>query len=178
VLPGVEAEAVESADAGEEEGGGKKGWADPIGEPAEDVDGGGCGRGARDGGDEDSGGEEDAYGEFFRKAASVAAGGRMGVDEEHPGGEERGEESVEMERAGIEMVKQCGEGYGAEQEDGDKRGAIAVMEAVARFKVWDGVVSIQWVNVGHLIQGMGVEATGIEQAGVEQTVSGVDHPDG
>ena len=104
MLPGIEAEAVESAEAGEEEGRWKQGGADPIGEPAEDVDGGRCGRGAGDGGDEDSGGEEDAYGEFFRKAASVAAGGRMGVDEEHPGGEERGEESVEMKRAGINRV--------------------------------------------------------------------------
>ena len=37
VLPGVEAEAVQRADAGEEDGGGKQGGADPVGCSAEEV---------------------------------------------------------------------------------------------------------------------------------------------
>ena len=59
-----------------------------------------------------------------------------------------GEEGVEMERAGIETVKQGGEGYGAEQDDdGDEGGAIAMMEAVAGFEVGGGKASIERVSI-------------------------------
>ena len=67
VLPGVEVQAVEGADRGEEQRGSEEFEAE-VGA-------------AGDGGDEDGGREEDAYGELFREAALV---GEAGVDEEEP----------------------------------------------------------------------------------------------
>ncbi len=99
------------------------------------MDGGGGGIGAGERGDEDSGGEEDADGEFFGKAAGgVVAEKRLGMDQEHPGGQERGEKGVEVEGAGVDAVEESCEGDGAEADDGDEGGAVSVVEAVAGFE--------------------------------------------
>jgi len=108
MFPGVDAEAVESADSGKEDGGGKKRGTDPVGSCSKYLMGRGCRVGAGKGGDEDGGGEEDADGEFLGKAAGGAVGLRTDVDEEHPGGEQRGEQDVEVEGAGIGAVKESG----------------------------------------------------------------------
>ncbi len=68
------------------------------------------------------------------------------MDEEHPGGEEGGEQGVEVERAGIEAVEKSGEGDGAEEEDGDEGGAVVVVEAVTGFEI--GVVKVVGCRAG------------------------------
>jgi hypothetical protein len=65
VLPGVDEEAVEAAEEGEEQGRGQE----------ESTEGGV----ARDGGDEDGGGEEDADGELFGETAAEGWGGCRGL---------------------------------------------------------------------------------------------------
>ncbi len=144
VLPCVEVEAVEGADAGEESGGGKE-LRTQGGE-------------ARDGGDEDGGGEEDADGEFFGETACLAGGDGAGVDEKHPDAEQRGEEDVEVERAGFDVVQEIDEGEGAEDDGGEEAAAVKVMEAVAGFEV--GVV------VGLMIEVCGRAQRRCERRGI------------
>jgi len=120
VLPCIEVEAVEGADAGEESGGGQQGGAEPGG--------------AGDGRDEDGGGEEEADGEFFGEALGEVVGQRADVDEEHPGGEESGEQGVEVEGSGVDAIEEVDEGKGAEGDDGEEAAAVVVVEAVAGFE--------------------------------------------
>jgi hypothetical protein len=67
VLPGVQEEAVEGADGGEEEEGRDEGGAKLWG--------------SGEGGDEDGGGEEQTDGELFGKAVGVGGGKGACVDE-------------------------------------------------------------------------------------------------
>jgi hypothetical protein len=120
VLPCVEVEAVEHADAGEECGGRKQGELEP-----------GC---ASYGGDEDSGGKEDAYGKLFGEAAGEVGGQRARVDEEHPGGEERCQQSVKVKGSRIDAVQKIDKSQSAEGDDGEEAVAVLVMEAVAGFE--------------------------------------------
>jgi hypothetical protein len=56
------------------------------------------------------------------------------VDQDHPGGQEGGEEDVEVKGAGIDAVEKGGEGDGAEKDDGQEGGAVVVVEAVTGFE--------------------------------------------
>ncbi len=177
-------------------GGREQAGAKPVGGPAEEMDGGGRWGGAGQGGDEDGGGEEDADGELLGQAAGtartargfawrgggggVAEGGtdveeqRLGVDDDHPGGEEGGEKDIEMQGAGVGAVEEGGEDEGAEQDDGEEGGAVLVVEAVTGFEVGWGDEGFGDARFG----GASVGDGRVEDAGVEEAVGCIDHPDG
>jgi hypothetical protein len=115
---------------------------------------GGRGGGADQRGDEDCGREEEADGQFFGEAAGGAAGvwpgvdGEwLGVDEQHPGGEECGQKDVEVEGSGVDAVEESGEGDGAEDDGGEESGAVVVVEAVAGFEIGVVVMRVEQAGV-------------------------------
>ena len=85
VLPGVDEEAVEAAEGGEEECGGEQGEAQ-VGT-------------AGDGGDEGGGGEEEADGDLLGESVGAACG----VDEDEVAGDEASEDEVEADGFGFEV---------------------------------------------------------------------------
>ncbi len=98
VLPGVDEEAVEAAESGEEECGGKQGEAE-VGA-------------AGDGGDEGGGGEEEADGDLFWKAVGASSG----VDEDEVADDEGAEDEVEVDGFGFEVRKKGCECDGGEDD--------------------------------------------------------------
>src|SRR5215831_18118423 len=91
VLPGVKIEAVEGAGSGEQKRDGQEIEAQLWK--------------ARDGGDEDRGGEEDADGEFLGQAVCAVARQRTRVDDEEPCAEQRGEQRVNARRVWIDLAE-------------------------------------------------------------------------
>jgi hypothetical protein len=145
MLPGVEEEAVERAGGGE-----KKRDRQEIETKL---------RKARDGRDEDGGGEEDADGEFFGETMSVVAGKRTRVNDEEPCTEQRGQQRVEAHGMRVQTAQQGDEDAGGDCDEDEEGAAVLMMEAVALFE-------------------FGWRRTAGERARVEQTVGGVEHPDG
>jgi hypothetical protein len=56
------------------------------------------------------------------------------MDEQHPGGEERGQEDIEVEGAGVDVGEEIDEQEGTENDGGEEAGAVVVVEAVAGFE--------------------------------------------
>jgi len=148
VLPGVDEEAVEAAEGGEEERCGEKREA-KVGA-------------AGYGGDEGRGGEEDADGDLFGQAVGGSSGDEAGgdVDEDEVTGEQDSQDEVEVDGLGGEAGKKDCEGDGGEDDAGEEGGAMTVVEVMAGFEVFFGRVA------------------GVEEAGVQEAVGGVEHPDG
>jgi hypothetical protein len=106
---------------------------------------------AGDGGDEDGGGEGDAYGQLFGEA--VVGGGGSGVDEEEPAEDQGAEYGVEAKGFERECGEERGDGEGGHEDSGEEGGGVAVVEEVAGFEVG----GVEWVAE----EGAGVEETGI-----------------
>jgi hypothetical protein len=135
VLPGVDEKAVEATEGGEEKRGREKRQTE-IGTTG-------------DGGDEGSGGEAEAYGDFLGK--SMGASG--GVDENEVATDQASEDEIEVDGFGVEAGEKSREGDGGEDDSGEEGGAMTVVEVVAGFEVF----VMGWV---------GVEETSVHQTGV------------
>lgn len=148
VLPGVDEEAVEAAERGEEECGREQGEAKL--------------RLAGYGGDEGCGGEEDADGNLLGHAVGellLGLGAACNVDEDEVAEDQPAEDEIEMDRTGLEAGKEESKTARGYEDAGEEGGAVSVVEAVADFK---GVV---------------VDGLGVEEASVHEAVGGVEHPD-
>lgn len=96
VLPCIDEEAVQAAENSKEERRRKQGEAQ-FGL-------------AGDGGDEDSGGEEDADGDLFGEAVSAAGG----MDQDEVAEDQAAEDEIEMDCVWRESKQERGEGHGGQ----------------------------------------------------------------
>jgi hypothetical protein len=118
VFPGVDEEAVEAAECGEEEGGGKEGKS-KVGT-------------AGDGGDEGGGGEEEADGDLLGESKCASCD----VDEEELADDEASEDEVEVDGVSVEVREKRCEGDGGEEDCGEEGRAVAMVEEVTGFEVF------------------------------------------
>ena len=116
VFPGVDEEAVEAAEGGEEEG-----WGEECGAKA------GL---AGDGGDEGGGGEADAYGELFWEPMRALSC----VDEDEVSEDQAAEDEVEVNGFRWDTRKEYGQGDGGEEDSDEEGGAVAIVKVVAGFE--------------------------------------------
>ena len=142
VLPCVDVEAVEAAESSEEESGGYQ---------REAEFGVAC-----DGWDEGGGGEADADSDLFGQAM----GAPCDVNEDEVSEDEGSENEIEADGSDFEMREEQRESDGREEDSGEEKGAVAVVEVVAGFEVFEEV------------------RLGVEGAGVHQTIGCVEGPDG
>jgi hypothetical protein len=125
VFPGVDEEAVEAAESGEEDGG-------------EQEQGSEVGT-ACDGGDEGGGGEEEADGDLLGESVGnlvLGRGAACRVDEEEVAGDEGSEDEVEADCCRVEVRKKRCEGDGGENDYGEEGRAVAMMEEVTGFEAF------------------------------------------
>ena len=115
VFPGVDEEAIEAAERGEEDGGGEQREAQ-------------AGR-AGDGWNEYGGGKEQADSDFFGQAVGAA----RGVEDKEPGSEQGAFGKVEVDGGGIELRQQGGEERWRKVMPMRKARAVAVVKVVAGF---------------------------------------------
>ena len=148
VFPGIDEEAVEAAECGEEQSEGEQALAQ-VGT-------------AGDGGNEGCGGEEEADGDLFGKeVGNLLLGCAAGcVDEDEVGGDEACEDEVEVDGLGFEVRQKQSEGDRGKEDSEEEGGTVTVMEVVAGFEAL-------------IVGGVGVEETRVHQA-----IGGVEHPDG
>jgi hypothetical protein len=85
------------------------------------------------------------------------------MDDQQPGCQQSGEESVEMQRAGVGVVQQIDQCESSRDNAAQESAPVCVMEAVALFKAVVGALAVR--NWGR-----------IENARVEEAVGRVDHP--
>ncbi len=143
VLPGVDEEAVEAAEGGEEKCGGKEGW-------AEVRVAGYCG-------DEDGGGEADAYGDLFGEAwGGFGFGGvvEWDVDEDEVAEDQTSQDEIEVDGFRGNAWEEDGQGEGGEEDSCEEDGSVAMVEVMTGFEVG-----------------------GRGGLGVEEAVGGVERPD-
>jgi hypothetical protein len=119
VFPGVDVEAVEAAEGGEEKRGREKRQAE-IGT-------------AGDCGDEGGGGEAKADGDLF---GETMGGAVKCVDDDEVAAHQASEDEIEVDGLCVEAREKSREGDGGEDDSGEEGWAMTMVEEVAGFEVF------------------------------------------